>query len=110
MLNTDAPVSVPTNQTLKKLIADRAFREGVPASEVVRQAIDQSIATNRAVVGDIGKPFLSARLTPAQQQHLRRVAQQTGVSHQTALEAIMCDFLFGEAPAQEADNEPDLFD
>lgn len=111
MIAPEAPTSIPTNQTMKRLVVDHAFRRGVSASEIIRQAIDKSIMANRVNIDDIGKPFLAARLTAGQQKHLRHVAQKVGVSHQTALEAMLCDFLFdGEPSEPEAANEPDLFD
>lgn len=110
MLNAEAPISIPSNLVAKRLIAERAFRDGCTASEVVRQAIDHSLRAGSIVLNGLDKPHVSARLTAGQQQHLKRYAQQAGVSHSQALEAMLCEFLFGETPALEATNEPDLFD
>lgn len=111
MVTADAPISIPSNLVTKRLLAEQAFRRGCSASELVRQAIDRSASTAAINLNGIDKPYLAARLTVGQQQHLKKYAQQAGVSHSQALEAMLCDFLFDpEATAPEAADEPDLFD
>jgi hypothetical protein len=112
----DAPISVPTSYAMKRILSERSWTNGCSVSEIVRQAIDAHMPTERQQrrdpdISKLNKPFLSVRLTRPQQEHLKTISERVGMPHQYVLEALLVDFLFDASPAQtEAVNEPSLFD